>query len=141
MPQFLSPEWVDALDRAARASSLLAACADDHRLVLEQRVTLPDGSEHAHHLVLAPDGASVRLGRAQDADVVLTVDLETARDLARGALNAQQALARGRLRLGGDVAALTRRADALLALDDVFAATRATTTFTAANGAAVTSAE
>jgi putative sterol carrier protein len=139
--EFLSPEWIAALDLAARRSPRLAACATTTPLVVEQRVTMPDGSERAHHLVLTDGSASVALGRAATPDVVMHTDLETARDLALGQVNAQHALARGRLRLSGSVEALLARADALRALDDVFGAVRAQTTFSTSGAATVASAE
>ncbi|MEX2256321.1 MAG: SCP2 sterol-binding domain-containing protein [Acidimicrobiia bacterium] len=140
MPEFLSPEWVDAVDRAARGSSALTACASATPFVLEQRVVCPDGNEAVHHLELTQHGARVVAGRAPHPNVVLTTDLDTACRLAQGSVNAQVALAAGRLRLGGDIDTLARRAEALLALDDVFAAVRATTTFPGADDAPITSA-
>jgi hypothetical protein len=139
--EFLSPEWVSALDREARRSVALAACAGDTRVVMEQRVAMPDGSERAHHVVLADGGASVMVGRAATPDVVVHTDLATARDLALGRENAQHALAHGRLRLSGSVEALVERTESLRALDDVFAAVRAETTFAAPDAATVASAE
>lgn len=136
---FLSTEWVAALDRAARTSSRLADCATDRALVVEQRILLADGSEHAHHVVLEHDGARVMPGRAGHPDIVLYSDLATARDLALGTTNAQHALTAGRLRVRGDVSALLTRRDELRALDDVFATVRADTTFPPSDGATVTS--
>jgi len=62
-------------------------------------------------------------------DVRLTTDYPTAVNIALGRENAQIALARGRLRLGGDVEALVRRSDALGALNDATAALREATTY------------
>ena len=59
------------------------------------------------------------------ADVCLETDYATAVALARGEMNAQAALADGRLRVSGDVARLAAHAAALARLDDVFAAVRA----------------
>lgn len=129
MAEFLSPAWIAALDEVARSSPELAACAGDAPFVLEQRVVLPDGTESVHHLRLAADGARVIAGAADDPDVMIVTDLETASDIARGETTAQRALANARLRVRGDVEALTRRAEALLALDDLFAGVRAETTF------------
>jgi len=128
VPEFLSREWVAALDDAARTSAAFTDVAEE-RFVLEQRVTFADGTEVRHHLVVSPDGARAIAGPAPDADIVLMVDYVTARDLARGATNAQRALAAGRLRVGGRIETLAHHGDALLALDDVFAAVRTTTTF------------
>ena len=141
VPQFLSPEWVDALDRAARRSPGLTGCTGADALVLEQRIALPDGSEHAHHIVLGDADARVIAGRARAPDIVLHTDLAIACDLARGVVNAQHALAAGRLRVGGNLDALVERSDVLRGLDDVFASVRTTTTFPPFTEARVTSRE
>lgn len=129
MAEFLSAEWIAALDAAARASTALTDCARSGPFVLEQRVELPSGAEAVHHLVFAPDGARVRPGPASRPDVVLVTDLPTAMALARGEANAQHALASGRLRVRGALDALTSRSDALREVDDVFASVRTETTF------------
>ncbi len=131
MAEFLSVEWIAALDAAARRSQRLAACATEEPFVLEVRVAGPDGGEAVHQLLLRADGVRVVPGEAAPADVVLRAALPTAADLSRGRIDAQRALANGGLRLRGDVEALTRRAEALRAVDDVFAAVRAETTYPA----------
>jgi putative sterol carrier protein len=127
--EFLSTEWVAALDEAARGSEVLAACATGDHLVLEQRVRLPAGGEAVHHLRFDADGARVLPGAAVDPDVVFSTDLETAVGIARGAATAQQALAAGRLQVRGSLGVLTGRNEALAAVDDVFASVRAETSF------------
>ena len=73
--------------------------------------------------------AAPRRGAAPDADLVLLSDYPTARALARGELNAQQAFAAGRLKLRGSLDTLVAHARTLAAagagLDDI----RATTSF------------
>ena len=66
---------------------------------------------------------------AEVADVSLETDYPTAVALARGEMNAQSALADGRLRVSGDVARLAAHATALVRLGDLFAAVRPVTTF------------
>jgi hypothetical protein len=136
--EFLSAEWIAALDAAARAASELAACAPDAPFVLEQRVSLArdddgdggDGDEEVvYQVVLAPDGARVVPGSTAEPDLVLLTDVATAGALARGERNAQSVLAEGGLRVRGDLRALTSRAEALRAVDDVFASVRAETTY------------
>lgn len=129
MAEFLSAEWIAALDAAARASTALTDSAGTETFVLEQRVVLPAGAESVHHLLFAPDGVRVLPGAASHPDVVLVTDLPTAVALARGEVNAQRALASGRLRVRGDLDALTSRSDALREVDDVFASVRTETTF------------
>ena len=128
MPEFLSETWLDELDRAVRTSESVSALAP---LVIEQVVVdVPSLGEVRYRFRVDGDGARVTRGRdPEPADVRLTTDYLTAVAIARGKENAQIALARGRLRLGGDVDALVRRADALSALHDATAALRAATTY------------
>ena len=60
---------------------------------------------------------------------VSTTDYEMAVAIASGSANAQQALARGRLRIGGDLEAFAARASLLLAVRDTTATLRSDTTF------------
>ena len=82
-----------------------------------------------YHLVFSAEGLRVVPGTAPEADVSFATDLDTATWLARGETNAQQALAAGRFRVRGNIDALTQRVAGLRALEDVFAAVRADTTY------------
>ena len=99
---------------------------------MEQQVTgAPDG-DVAYHFILDDDGARVDGGSVANADLVIVTDFPTAVAIHTGETNAQRALATKRLSLKGDIGLLVRRADALKALDDVFAAVRAKTRVTTA---------
>jgi putative sterol carrier protein len=80
--------------------------------------------------VVRVEGGGVRaeLGDAA-ADVTFFEDYETAAAIARGELAPQQAVMSGRLKVSGDVSALVRNASALRAVEDAFAAARATTSY------------
>lgn len=130
--------WLNELDRAVRASTTVSALAP---IVIEQVVSeVPGRGEVRYRIVVDDDGARVAESVVPSGDmpggvvperpdVRLITDFDTAVAIALGRVNAQIALARGRLRLGGDVDALVRRADALTALDDATAALRAATTY------------
>lgn len=123
--RFLSLEWVDALDRAAREAGAWAGPP----LVLEQVVRdTPDGDVR-FHLVLDAGGIRVAGGEAERPDVTLSSDFATAVRIARGTANVQRALAAGRCRLHGDLELLARSADALVALGDLFRSVRVATVF------------
>ncbi len=133
MPEFLSDEWLAALDASARAMGPLPIVAP---FVLEQVVTSTDrdatgrgGDEVRYQLVFTADGLRVQPGDAEAADVSFATDRETAAGIARGETNAQRALAAGRLRVHGNVETLVAHAAALVALEDVFAGVRAGTTY------------
>lgn len=132
--EFLSAEWLKELDAAARTSTVLAELGGESPLVIEQRVSDSPHGEVSYHVVIDADGARVVAGRAATPHVTLSTDFATASAMHRGDTNAQQALAAGKLKIGGNVDQIVRRSDALAALDDVFAGVRSTTTGTARGG-------
>jgi putative sterol carrier protein len=125
MPQFLSPEWIEALDAAAREAAVPAGV----RLVIQQVVTEEGGGEVHYHLVLDDGRLRVYPGDAPAADVTLVQSREVAAALSRGELNAQQALEAGRLKLRGEIGHLAREGKALTTVADVFAAVRGATSY------------
>jgi len=125
MIRFLSPEWIAALDAAARDASVPAGV----RLTIQQIVTEGSGGDVRYHLVLDDGRLQVLPGEAAGADVTLVQTREVAAALSRGELNAQQALEAGRLKLRGDIGHLARQGKALSAMEDVFAAVRADTSY------------
>jgi hypothetical protein len=135
--EFLSDEWIAALDAAARAA--LRDGADDADLLAVEPVVcgIPGRGDVRYRVSC---GTAVRaVTRPSDvsaddasADVRIETDYATAVALARGQLNAQTALADGLLRVSGDLARLAAHASALARLGDLFASVRATTTFAVA---------
>ncbi len=122
MAAFLTDQWFDDLEAAARDTSIPL----DVRLVIQQ--VIPGGAEddEVAYVLTAADGAiTVRRGQAEAPDITFTQDRATAEAIHRGELSAQTAFIEGRLRLGGDLRAVIERAGWLVALDDVFAAARA----------------
>jgi putative sterol carrier protein len=125
MVRFLSPEWIAALDAAAREATVPAGV----RLIIQQVVTDGGDADVRYHLVVDGGRLEVRPGEAESADVTLVQTREVAAALSRGDLNAQQALEAGRLKLRGDIGHLAREGRALSAMEDVFAAVRAVTVY------------
>jgi hypothetical protein len=131
MPRFLTPEWLAELDGAARART---GVPDEVRLVFQQVVTgCPgagdDGADVRYHLRFGDGRVSVHPGQAPAPDLTVTADYLVAAALARGEVNAQQALAAGHLKLSGNVDLLFYQSRALARLGDVFAAVREKTTY------------
>ena len=128
MAEFLSDEWIAALDAAARAAPELAV---DEVLVVEQVVHLGDGRAVRYQVRFGPDGTSVdHVPDAPDgsADVVLVTDRATAWSLQQGELRAQDAFARGRLKVRGRPELLAGRADLFARLEQAWADVRVGTT-------------
>ncbi|HKY78091.1 MAG TPA: SCP2 sterol-binding domain-containing protein [Acidimicrobiia bacterium] len=125
MVSFLSPEWIAALDVAAREATVPQGVA----LTIQQIVTEDGGDDVRYHLVLDEGRLRVVPGVADAPDVTLVQTRDVAAALSRGELNAQQALEAGRLKLRGDIGHLGREGKALSAMEDVFASVRADTTY------------
>lgn len=125
MARFLTPEWIAALDTAAREAVVPAGV----RLTIQQIVTEEGGGDVRYHLIFDDGRLRIHPGEAPAADVTLFQSREVAAALSRGELNAQQALEAGRLKLRGDIGHLARQGKALTAVEDVFAAVRAATSY------------
>jgi hypothetical protein len=125
--EFLSDEWFDALARAATAQP---PADNDHDLVIQQTIVMTPDPPITYHLVLSDRFVAVLRGPAPEPTVSLTTDYDTAAAINRGDQSALSAFMGGRLRVGGNIRALVDQAEALSALDDLFASVRAETTFT-----------
>lgn len=123
MVAFASPEWIAALDAAARNHAAWPEAMRSVHLTVEQVLT--DGT--AWHVVIDRGTVRVHPGRAARPTVTFTQPRELAAAIARGDQSAQAAFLRGDLRVGGDTRALVEHAGSLAALEDVFAAVRADT--------------
>jgi hypothetical protein len=131
MAAYLSDDWIAALDGALSAA---AGIQDLAPLLVEQVVTgVPGRGEVRYRISVDGNGGHARPARADDpaADLRLTTDYPTAVAIARGAQNAQIALAQGRLRLGGNLESVAPHGRALGVLGDIAAKLRDTTTFAA----------
>ena len=125
MAEFLSDEWVAALDTAARRAPDLAI---DEPLVLEQVVDLGTGRDVRYRVHFGREGASVTREPGPAADVVLVTDRSTAWSLHQGTVRAQDAFARGQLKVRGRPEVLAGHADLLGRLERAWAEVRVGTT-------------
>ncbi|HYU40377.1 MAG TPA: SCP2 sterol-binding domain-containing protein [Acidimicrobiia bacterium] len=128
MPEFLSADWIDALDAAAREATFPGA-AGKVALTVEQVVRDGPDGEARYHLRLEAGHARVLPGSAEEPDLKLFTDYDIAVQLHRGEITAQDALAAGRLKVQGRFQRLREMSDALAALEDVFAPVRGITTY------------
>jgi hypothetical protein len=121
--EFLSAAWLAHLDDLARVSDALADVAEGS-VVIEQQVVRGDGNTVLYHLVLGQGPARVHPGPAARADLILVATEDAARRIHEGSTNAQACLADGTLRLRGNPDVLSRHADVLERVGDVFADAR-----------------
>ena len=115
MAERFSPEWIDALDAAARG---LPGAPESFVI---QQVVADGDDELAWHLTLGPDGVRVHEGRADRADVTFSQDRATAESIADGDLSAGAALTAGRLTVRGASARLTEHRETLARIDEAIA--------------------
>lgn len=120
--RYLSDEWIEALDAAARDHVGLRAAARGADLVLQQTIT--DADRTTYRIELRDGDVRVRSGSVDAPTVSLSTDRSTAAAIARGEASAQVAFMNGNLRLGGNITALLDHHELLAGLDDVFADVR-----------------
>ena len=134
MAEFLSPEWIAELDGAARASKAVRAATRELTATVQQIVPDAPGGAVQYHVTIDRGNVRVHVGPAATPDLALLVDYEIARAINDGTATAQHALASGRLKITGGVAALAGHESALIAIGDIFGAVRATTTYADGSG-------
>lgn len=125
MVSFLTDEWVEALDAAARSHHLDPPLPPGDSLVVQQTVTdLADGGSFTYHVTFDRGSIRVMPGAAPDPTISFSQDLVTAVGIATGVDSAQGAFMSGRLRVGGDLTVLTANGTAFAEMADVFASVR-----------------
>jgi hypothetical protein len=121
--RYLSDEWIESLDAAARAHDGVRAAARTEVVVIQQTVTT-DGDPVTYAICAEDDEVRVRAGAAAAPTITFTTDLDTAAAIAQGKGSAQVAFMDGRRRGGGDLRALLEHEPLLAALDEAFAPVR-----------------
>ncbi|MGH9300978.1 MAG: hypothetical protein ACRD0E_03750 [Acidimicrobiales bacterium] len=128
MSRFLSSEWLVEL-RQALSPVQANASEDDARMVVQQVVTVPDGTEICYVVELSAGPAEVRAGRADDFTVSLTQSYAVAAALSLGSLSVRSALLAGQLQIRGDPAALVDLGERLDVAQDPLSQLRSRTTY------------
>jgi hypothetical protein len=131
MARYLSPAWLEAVDRAVQADGALRDATAGVHLVVQHVVRGGAGPEGdvCFHVAIDDGSVRVRPGPASSPSVTLTEDRSTAVAVARGERSAQEAFMDGEVRVGGDIGELLAAQAALARLGDVFASVRADTDF------------
>jgi putative sterol carrier protein len=128
--RYLSLAWIRELSAAVAESERLAELAAEHRVAVTQIVTATPEGDVAYHLRVADGSAAFGAGPADDEDIRMQQDWDTAVAVATGELNAQEAFVTGRILLTGDRELLMSSLEVFAALDSVFAEVRTRTDYT-----------
>jgi hypothetical protein len=103
---FLSPEWFDqAGERLVLAPSPSADIRS--RIITLVVVGGPLDVPSALSLLVSAEGATLIPGECDDADVIIRLSFDDALALSSGTLESATALRDGRVKVAGDLAALT----------------------------------
>lgn len=118
--RYLSLEWINALTEAVAASEEMQRAAATNSIAITQVVTgTPDG-DVTYHVVVRDGRAVFGAGPADDEDLRMMQDWDTAVGIAQQTLNPQDALIAGNIRLSGDPTTLMAAQDVFMALDGIF---------------------
>ena len=104
MAEYLSDAWLAGLATAPRPDPAAV------RLTIQQRVTGGPAGDVAYVVRVTDDGVVLEAGNDPVADVTITEDWPTAIAIHEGALSAAEAMASGRIRVGGAVTRLLEHA-------------------------------
>lgn len=129
MARYLSPEWLDALQRLAAADAGLAAATAGISLCVQHRITGGPEGDTAFFVSIDDGVVQVAAGETESSTVTFEQAYGTAVGVARGELSAQGAFMLGLIRVRGDLPALVQHRDAFAGLDDVFATVRTETEY------------
>lgn len=127
--RYLSLEWIDALSAEVSANPTMQAAAADHTVGVTQVVSNGPDGDVVYHLQVADGSATFGAGAAWPEDVRFEQDWETAVGVATGAMNAQEAFIKGRIRLFGDQQKLMDSQPVFQGLDTAFGAVRSRTSY------------
>jgi hypothetical protein len=105
---FLSEEWFEQLNAVLRDAGPvpLESVAETFRVVIEL-TDAPADSPHAITLTLERTGASAHVGNIEGADAAIRLAFDDAQALTTGTFDSAGALREGRVKLRGDLNAIT----------------------------------
>lgn len=107
MPQFLSEEWVQAIEDAMNADETITDFAGWAYITLEHVTTdVPGRGEVRHWRRFADGTVEVKLGAADSPDATMTTNYDDAVAINSGELDLQAAFGGGKLKVEGDVTKL-----------------------------------
>lgn len=124
--EYLSEEWFDAARAAVAATTTFGEVGD---LRVGQRILRPDGSVLDYQLLVSGGHARLEVGAAEGCEIAFSQSFDTARLIASGEINAQEAFLRGEIRITGDPQRLIDAQPAFSALAAALAPLRSRTHF------------
>lgn len=107
MAQFLTQEWLSALTETVNGHDGFKNAIANVDLTLQFEVTdAPEKTESRYYVAVGNGSAEAVAGDAENPDVTITNDYETATAVSKGELNTQMAFMTGKLKVTGNMAKL-----------------------------------
>lgn len=129
MPGYLSNAWFDELNDAIASNSPTPSSTGGTSLELQQIVIDTPEGDVAYWVRLDAANLTVGRGRLADPDVTITETYATAVAVVRGELSTEAAFLAGRVRVGGDLRALSIHQSRLQRVSAAVAGVRDRTTY------------
>jgi putative sterol carrier protein len=129
VPRYLSSEWFDDLNSAARRSSQVTEAAAGTTLTLQQVVTGGPDGEVLYWVRVSNGTVQAGPGEAAHADATIVQSWETAVAIASGEMDVESALMAGKVRVSGNMAPLMESRSSLEGLNAALAEVRGRTTY------------
>ena len=102
--KFLSEEWAGEVTSRLRADEGVQKAAKGQNVTIQQVVTgVPDGDESSNYLRVNDGVPEVVVGTADEAQITVTENYETAVALDKGELNPQAAFMQGKIKVQGNL--------------------------------------
>jgi putative sterol carrier protein len=129
VPRYLTPEWVEAAQRAVDGDPTVAVGAKGVHVIIQHVVTGGPGGDATYHVIIEDGSVRIVHGETSKATATFEQDWETAVAVTRGELSAQAAFMTGRIRVRGDLPKLIEYGNLFGDVGDVFAGVRSSTTY------------
>lgn len=122
MAKFLTQEWGDEVREALNSSDTVKNAIQGVDLTVQQVVTdVPDEGEVKYWTQFKDGEVNGEIGEADNPDVTISQNYETAAAMNKGELNAQAAFMQGKLKVTGNMGKLLQNQGALQAIGPVMA--------------------
>jgi len=99
--KYLSPEWIDAYNATVAADDSVSKALKGKSAVIQMVVSDAPSGEVRYWLRIGDGTASVGLGDAEGADVIISQSYETSAQVNRGELDGAKAFTQGKVKIAG----------------------------------------
>ena len=115
--KYLSQEWAQAASDALNSNEQFTNAIKGVTLTVQQNVSGAPEGDTGYYMQIQDGNAAMNIGQAENADVTISQDYDTAVAIAKGELNAQNAFMTGKIKVTGNMAKLMQHQGAFAGLE------------------------